>query len=114
LIAVLRQTGRRCCLTDVVVRTIRLFEVDLAQLHNDSTNFDTRWRVSGSQRHEVDGKPTLSVTYGHNKDHRPDLKQLLFVLTVSADGAVPIHYNALDGNIEDSTPMSHVGNRCGN
>jgi len=39
----------------------------------------------------------------HNKDHRPDLKQLLFVLTVSADGAVPVHVRVLDGNTEDST-----------
>jgi len=26
------------------------------------------------------------ITYGHSKDHRPDLKQLLFILTMTADG----------------------------
>jgi transposase len=52
---------------------------------------------------EVRGKPTLEITYGHNKDHRPDLKQLLFVLSLSADGAVPIHYRALNGNTNDSS-----------
>ncbi len=41
------------------------------------------------------------LNFGHNKDHRPDLKQLLFSLTVSRDGAVPIHYKAFDGNITD-------------
>ena len=100
------EADRAALLTDVVVRTIRLFEVDLAQLHNDSTTLTLAGEYRAANGHEVDGKPTLSVTYGHNKDHRPDLKQLLFVLTVSADGAVPIHYNALDGNIEDST--THV------
>jgi hypothetical protein len=34
----------------------------------------------------------LAITFGHNKDHRPDLKQLLFILTVSEDGGVPLHY----------------------
>ena len=30
-----------------------------------------------------------AITWGHNKDHRPDLKQLLYILTVSDDGGVP-------------------------
>ena len=36
----------------------------------------------------------VSITWGHSKDHRPDLKQLLYILTVSRDGAIPIHYRA--------------------
>ena len=47
------------------------------------------------------GKKALRITHGHNKDHRPDLKQLLFSLTLSADGAVPVHYRAVDGNTTD-------------
>jgi hypothetical protein len=48
------------------------------------------------------GSPgTLRITHGYNKDHRPDLKQLLWVLTVSADGAVPLHYRVCDGNTND-------------
>src|SRR3972149_453448 len=47
------------------------------------------------------GKPTLIVTFGHNKDHRPDLKQLLWILTVTDEG-VPIHFKVSDGNTEDS------------
>lgn len=41
-----------------------------------------------------------------NKDFRPDLKQLLWILTVSADGAVPIAYRVADGNTVDD--LSHV------
>jgi transposase len=47
------------------------------------------------------GNPTLAVTFGHNKDHRPDLKQLLFILTVTADGGVPLHFRAASGNVTD-------------
>ncbi|MEW5826280.1 MAG: IS1634 family transposase [Candidatus Bipolaricaulota bacterium] len=94
---------RAALLTEVVVRTIRAYDVDLDQFHNDSTTLTLSGEYVGANGKKVRGKPTLVVTYGYNKDHRPDLKQLLFVLTVSADGAVPIHYSALDGNTEDST-----------
>jgi transposase len=47
------------------------------------------------------GKRTLRVTYGRNKDHRFDLKQLLWILTVTEEG-VPVHFKVADGNTEDS------------
>lgn len=94
---------RAALLTEIVLRTIREFEVEIDQLHNDSTTLTLTGEYRDAQGREVRGQPTLVVTYGHNQDHRPDLKQLLFVLTVSADGAVPIHYRALDGNTNDST-----------
>ena len=94
---------RAALMTELVLRTIREFEVDLDQLHNDSTTLTLTGEYRDARGQQVRGKPTLVITYGHNKDHRPDLKQLLFVLTISADGAVPIHYRALDGNTNDST-----------
>lgn len=94
---------RAALLTELVLGAIREFEIELDQLHNDSTTLTLTGDDTAGDGREVRGKPTVLVTYGHNKDHRPDLKQLLFVLTVSADGAVPIHYRALDGNTNDST-----------
>ena len=44
---------------------------------------------------------TLAITLGHNKDHRPDLKQLLYILTVTDDGGVPLHFRAASGNVTD-------------
>lgn len=90
-------------LTELIVGAIREFRIELDQFHNDSTTLTVTGEYRSGDGREVRGKPTLRVTYGHNKDHRPDLKQLLFVLTVSADGAVPVHYRALDGNTSDST-----------
>jgi transposase len=96
------QTDRASMMTELIVRAIREFHVDLDRLHNDSTTITFTGEYAGADGHMAKGRPTLRVTYGHNKDHRPDLKQLLFVLTVSADGAVPIHYKAMDGNTTDS------------
>lgn len=95
-------TDRAGLMTELVLRAIREFHIDLDQLHNDSTTITFSGQYAGADGPLVRGQPTLRVTYGHNKDHRPDLKQLLFVLSVSADGAVPIHYKALDGNTADS------------
>ena len=39
-------------------------------------------------------------------DHRPDLKQLVWILTVAADGAVPVAYRLSDGNTTDD--QTHV------
>jgi transposase len=42
------------------------------------------------------------MTYGFSKDHRPDLKQLLYGLTVTDDGFVPLLGRFTDGNRSDS------------
>lgn len=97
---------RATLMTELVLRTLREFKVDVDQLHNDSTTLTLTGDYTTANGQPMREKPTLLVTYGHNKDHRPDLKQLLFVLTVSADGAVPIHYRAMDGNTNDS--VTHI------
>jgi transposase len=45
----------------------------------------------------------MGITWGHNKDHRPDLKQLLYTLTVTEDGGVPIYFTTDSGNTTDDT-----------
>lgn len=94
---------RAALLTEIVLSAIREFHIDLERLHNDSTTVTLTGLYKKADGRRVRGQPTLVVGYGHNKDHRPDLKQLLFVLTISSDGAVPVHYRALDGNTNDSS-----------
>jgi transposase len=86
----------------VVRHVIREFGVRLDELHNDSTTISffgayPEASEEGSQR----GRPTPAVTYGHSKDHRPDLKQLLYVLTLSEDGGVPVYFATQSGNTTD-------------
>jgi transposase len=42
------------------------------------------------------------ITYGHSKDNRPDLKQIVYGLTVSKDG-IPVLGEVLAGNTSDKT-----------
>jgi transposase len=91
---------RASLVTAVVLAAVREFAVELSQLHNDSTTVTFSGNYSAATGHPRGGKATPAITHGHNKDHRPDLKQLLCVLTVSADGAVPIAFRTEDGNTE--------------
>ena len=91
---------RATLLTEIVLNAINEFNIDILQLHNDSTTVTVHGEYK-AKRSIRKGKTSIAIAYGHNKDHRPDLKQLLFTLTVSRDGAVPIHYKSFDGNTTD-------------
>jgi transposase len=94
---------RAALLTEVVVAAGRRFRLRFAQLHNDSTTIRFCGQYRRSQRgRQLRGRPEPWITYGYSKDHRPDLKQLLFILTMSADGGVPVHFRCADGNTNDA------------
>jgi hypothetical protein len=80
---------------------IKEFDVSLQQLHNDSTTITLTGWYGQADGEPMRGKRTLRVTYGRNKDHRFDLKQLLWILTVTDEG-VPVQFKVADGNTADS------------
>jgi transposase len=94
---------RASLLTELMLGVIAEFQVDCSQLHNDSTSISVHGNYAQADGRERSGKPTVAVTHGHSKDHRPDLKQLVVILTVSADGAVPLAQRVCDGNTSDAT-----------
>ena len=69
----------------------------MSRIHNDSTTVKAYGKIAGVTR---DG---LKMAHGNNKDHRPDLVHLVFSLTISSDGAVPVHYKTYPGNRTDDT-----------
>ena len=93
---------RGSLLTDVVVAAQQHFGVVLDELHNDSTTVSFAGQYTRATGRSVRGKRAPWITYGFSKDHRPDLKQLLFVLTTSRDGAVPVQFRCEAGNHADA------------
>jgi transposase len=92
----------RSLILELVKHVIRQFGLSLDELHNDSTTVTFHGAyddalVPGWRQ----GLPTLGITWGHNKEHRPDLKQLLYILTVTDDGGVPIYFTTASGNTPD-------------
>lgn len=88
---------RASMVTDIALRVIETTGVDLSELHNDSTTVKSFGSMPGKTA------TGLYFTQGHSKDHRPDLKQIVYNLTISADGAIPIHYKTYPGNRTDDT-----------
>jgi Domain of unknown function (DUF4277) len=86
----------------VVTHAVREFAVDLDELHNDSTTVTLHGDYEAADRERTPrGKLRLVITHGHDKDHRPDLEQLLSILAVSRDGAVPVHFRVESGHATD-------------
>ena len=92
---------RASLLTELVLGVVREFGIEGAELHNDSTSISVQGVYRDATGTARGAKTTPVITFGHSKDHRPDLKQLVWILTVSADGAVPITYRLADGNTTD-------------
>lgn len=89
---------------DVVRHVVQEFEVSLQELHNDSTTVSFFGAYEEApEEGTCRGRPTLAITLGHSKARRPDLKQLLYTLTVTDDGAVPVYFTSASGNVTDDT-----------
>ena len=93
----LYQADRASLMTDLVLAMVEALQLDLSQLHNDSTSIKTCGQMPGKT------SSGMQFLHGHSKDHRPDLKQIVFSLSLTADGAVPIHFKAYSGNRTDDT-----------
>jgi transposase len=87
---------------DVVTHVVQEFDVGLQELHNDSTTVTFFGNYPNAEAEQpFAGQAVPAITWGHNKDHRPDLKQLLYILTVSDDGGVPVYFQTASGNVVD-------------
>jgi transposase len=93
---------RAALLTEVALAVGERFGVNFDECHNDSASISFCGSYRGASGRKIRGRTAPAITYGHSKDHRPDLKQLLFILTMSADGNIPVAFRCTDGNASDS------------
>lgn len=92
---------RASMLTEIAVGAMKEFHIGDERFHNDTTTITFSGAYGEADGSTIRGMKTPRITRGHNKDHRPDLKQILLSLTVSSDGSVPVHYRDFDGNTQD-------------
>jgi transposase len=97
------EADRSSLLGRLVLDAVASFGIDCSELHNDSTSITLHGAYREATGVTRGGKQTVAAARGHSKDHRPDLLQLVWILTVTADGAVPIAHRVESGNTEDST-----------
>lgn len=80
----------------LALRMIKQFELETERIHFDTTTVTFHGQYKTSLKEP-------KITHGHNKDHRPDLRQLVFGLNVTSDGAVPLSHQIYSGNRTDDT-----------
>ena len=92
------EVNRGSFVTSVVVDMVQEFHLDLSQIHCDTTSIT----FFGEYLSAAPGwESPFIITHGPNKDHREDLKQLVFSLCVTRDGAIPVQHQVFDGNTTD-------------
>ena len=93
-------------LTEVALAVGSRFGVRFDEFHNDATSVSFCGSYRAASGRKIRGRSAQVITYGHSKAHRPDLKQLLLFLTMSADGNIPVAFRCADGNASES--RSHI------
>ncbi len=92
---------------DITRNVIKEFDLNLSELHNDSTTIRFFGDYDAFDQPQMRrGKETVAIRQGHSKDHRHDLKQLLYILTVTDDGGVPVYFSTDNGDKNDD--LTHV------
>jgi transposase len=85
----------------IALNALEVYAVPTPWLHQDTTTI-TLYGAYEEEARLVKGLVPPRPAYGHSKDGRDDLKQVLLSLGVSSDG-LPLRLGVRDGNTSDST-----------
>jgi len=95
-------SDRHSLMTEVSSKAIAVHKLLTNEIHNDSTS------VTFIGKYDTPDSEAVKLKHGHNKDFRPDCKQIVFGLNITADGHVPLSYKLFDGNTTDD--VTHIPN----
>lgn len=101
-LSALFETDRHSLMTEVSGNAIATHNLLTDEVHNDSTT------VTFIGKYANPDEEAVKLKHGHNKDFRPDCKQAVFGLNITADGYVPLSYKLFDGNTNDD--VTHIPN----
>jgi transposase len=88
----------------IALKALKVYAIPTPWLHQDTTTI----ALYGAYADEATTPRAPRPAYGHSKDGRDDLKQVLLSLGVSGDGGIPLRLGVRDGNRSDSveTPVA--------
>jgi transposase len=101
-LSALFRSDRHSLMTDISGSAISVHHLLTDEIHNDSTS------VTFIGKYDTPDPEAVKLAHGHNKDFRPDCKQVVFGLNITADGHVPLSYKLFDGNTSDD--VTHIPN----
>ena len=88
-------------LSALALKALETSAISTPWLHQDTTTIS----LYGAYADVSDPSHAPRPAYGHNKDGRGDLKQVLLSLGVSGDGGLPLRMGLRDGNTSDSVDV---------
>ena len=91
--------------SNIAANAVSVFDIDTRHVSFDTTSVSVHgdYDFYGNENH---GQP-FKITYGHSKDHRPDLKQFMISL-LCVDRTVPIFGKTEDGNGSDKVINNEI------
>src|SRR2546422_1619232 len=92
----------------VALKALEVYAIPTPWLHQDTTSI----ALYGAYEEEPKTPGAPRPAYGHSKDGRDDLKQVLLSLGVSGDGGVPLRLGVRDGNRSDSVEIPMAIEEC--
>jgi transposase len=85
----------------IALKALETYAITTPWIHHDTTTIS----LYGAYQDERDSSNGPRPAYGHNKDGRGDLKQVVLSLSVSGDGGLPLRMGLRDGNTSDSVEV---------
>jgi transposase len=85
----------------IALNTLETYAIPTPWIHQDTTTI----ALYGAYEAAAAGTEAPRPTYGHSKDGRADLKQVLLSLGVSGNGGLPLRMGLCDGNTSDSVDV---------
>src|SRR4029434_4003547 len=92
----------------VALKALEVYAIPTPWLPQDTTTI----ALYGAYADEPKTPEAPRPTYGHSKDGRDDLKQVLLSLGVSGDGGLPVRVGIRHGNTSDSTETPVAIEEC--
>ena len=100
------EAGTQTIFSALSQNAVERFTIPIQHVHHDTTSISLYGDYTMAPEHT----PPFEITYGHSKDHRPDLKQFVLSL-LCVSGNVPILGKITDGNASDKTVNNDLLNR---
>ena len=94
------EAGTQRIFSRIAHNALDVFAIDTKKVHFDTTS------ISVYGDYDV-ADPPFTITYGHSKDKRPDLKQFLLSM-LCVDHNIPVLGGTKDGNASDKTVNNEV------
>jgi transposase len=107
-LSALFRADRHSLMTEISSNAIRVHKLLTDEIHNDSTT------VTFIGQYDTADSEAVKLKHGHNKDFRPDCKQLVFGLNITADGIFRSASSCLTAIPQMMSRTFRIGTVCAN